>query len=287
VTRLFATLSTPRRLARRFACAALLVAATLPVLAFGALAQRPAVPDEWRYGRRQDPSALRYCVDPRDPDFPVAQTIGEAIAGALLLEPKPHVVENSLVIQELDDLYGYFLINCDIYLGFKLIPGAYPDWVYITRGYYTAPYLVVTKGDPTWSALADVPLSVPIGAAIGTAADLRLLGYLQSIEASRRWQRFPFASSEAALEELLAGTVGAALVWSPSLWALQQKDPVYAALRTIQPRPLPAISVSVGAAVLAEEAFVRSNVDQAIASLAADGTLKRIIERAKFPATVE
>ena len=51
-----------------------------------ALAQTPYVQDEWKYGRRQDGATLHYCVDERDPDLPIARKIGEAIAGALLLE---------------------------------------------------------------------------------------------------------------------------------------------------------------------------------------------------------
>jgi hypothetical protein len=57
-----------------------------------ALAQTPYVPDEWKYGKRQDGAALNYCVDERDPDLPVAKEIGRAIAQALLLQPKEHAI---------------------------------------------------------------------------------------------------------------------------------------------------------------------------------------------------
>src|SRR5579864_3527057 len=50
----------------------------------------PYVPDEWKYGRHQSGATLRYCLDTRDPDLPVARKIAQAIAEALLLEPKPH-----------------------------------------------------------------------------------------------------------------------------------------------------------------------------------------------------
>jgi len=34
-----------------------------------ALAQPPFVPDDWKFGKRQEPNTLHYCVDARDPDF--------------------------------------------------------------------------------------------------------------------------------------------------------------------------------------------------------------------------
>jgi len=53
----------------------------------------------------------------------------------------------------------------------------------------------------------------------------------------------------------------------------------------LSPSPLPAISADVGAAVLANESFLRSNVDQAIAALTRDGTIQAILDGNKFPAT--
>jgi polar amino acid transport system substrate-binding protein len=252
-------------------------------LANPALAQRPPIPDAWAGGKRQDPSALRYCIDSRDPDRPVAEAIGGAIAAALLLEPKVHVVEAGLVTAEFEELYPYFFRHCDIHLGFKLIPGAYPDWLVVSRPYYTAGYGVVVK-DARWSALADIPPGAALGPTIGTAADLRLANYLLAIDAARRWLRHPQSSNEVAIAALAAGQVSAALVWLPALWAEQRREPALAGLRVVAPRPLPPTSFGVGAGSLSEESFVRSQVDRAIASLVADGTIPAILERFKFPA---
>jgi polar amino acid transport system substrate-binding protein len=244
----------------------------------------PFVPDDWRFGRRQDGSTLQYCVDARDPDFPVARKIGEAIANALLLQPKEHVMGENVVGEDLDNLYRVFLETCDLYLGFKLIPDAYPQWLTVTRPYYRVSYvLAVTDG--SWKSLADMPRSQAIGATIGTSADLRLIQYLQALPANERWNRFPMSSDEFALRALVRGSVGAALVWGPALWALQANDPAFAKLRLIPPTPLPSVTADVGAALLANEAFLRSSVDQAIASLSEDGTIQKILTSNKFPAT--
>jgi polar amino acid transport system substrate-binding protein len=244
----------------------------------------PFVPDEWKYGRRQDGSTLQYCLDVRDPDLPVARRIGKAIADALLLTPKPHEIGQNAIGEDIDNLYRVFLETCDVYLGFKLIPDAYPAWLAVTRPYYRTGYVMVTT-DTKWNALADMPRSQAIGATIGTSADIRLIQYLQALAPDDRWSRFPMGSDELALQALARGTVGVALVWAPSFWVLRQSDPTFANLRVISAKPLPEGTVEVGATLLAKESFLRSNVDQAIASLTADGTIQSILDSEKFPGT--
>jgi polar amino acid transport system substrate-binding protein len=263
------------------AAAALFVAC---VSLSAALAQdTPFVPDEWKFGKRQDGAALNYCVDERDPDLPIAREIGRTVAQALLLQPKEHPIGQNTVGEDFDNLYRVFLESCDVFLGFKLISDAYPPWVAISRPYYRAAYVLVTK-DPAWKSLADMPKSTAIGATIGTSADIRLIQYLQALPAEQRWSRFPMGSDELTLQALQRGTVGVALIWGPSFWSLQKSDPSLAGLRLISPRPLPDTTVGIGAILLANETFLRKNVDDAIAALTADGTIEAILNRAKFPA---
>jgi polar amino acid transport system substrate-binding protein len=244
----------------------------------------PYVPDEWKYGRRQSGATLHYCLDARDPDLPVARRIAQAIAGALLLEPKPHDLGQISAGEDLDNLYRVFLETCDVYFGFKLIPDAYPQWLAVTRPYYRTSYVLVTA-NTQWRSLADMPRDQAIGATIGTSADIRLIQYLQSLPADSRWSRFPMGSDELALRALARNAIGAALVWAPSFWALRSTDPAFAGMRIIPPRPLPDSVVDVGATLLARETFLRSNIDQAIAALIADGTIQSILDNEKFPAS--
>ncbi len=253
-----------------------------PAAAQSPSAQTPYVVDEWKFGQRHDAAALHYCVDARDPDLPVAWKIGQAIAQALLLEPQPHQIGENTAGEDLDHLYRVLLETCDVFLGFKLIPDAYPAWLAVTRPYYRTSYITVTAG--AWTSLADMPRSLAIGATMGTSADFRLIQYLQALPTNDRWSRFPMASDEAALRAILKNTVGTALVWGPSFWALQKTESSFGSLRIISSRPLPDSAIDVGATLLAKESFLRSNIDQAIASLTADGSIKAILDGEKFPA---
>jgi polar amino acid transport system substrate-binding protein len=268
------------------ACAAALVTALgigCPFVHAAVAQETPYVPDEEKFGRRQSGSTLQYCLDTRDPDLPVARKIGQAIAAALLLEPKPHEMGQLAAGEELDGLYRVFLETCDVFLGFKLIPDAYPSWLAVTRPYYRTSYVVVTA-NTQWTSLGDMPRTEAIGSTIGTSADLRLIQYLQSLPADRQWSRIPMGSDELALHALARGSVGAALVWAPSWWALRPASPAFTGLHAIPSRPLPGSAVDVGATLLSRETFLRSNIDQAIAALTADGAIQAILDSEKFPA---
>jgi polar amino acid transport system substrate-binding protein len=244
--------------------------------------------DEWRFGAHETNAALTYCVDARDPDSPVARRIAAAVAAALLLQPKEYLIGNDprtedMSGEDLDDTYRMLIQHCDVFFGFKLVPDAYPQWVTITRPYYRSTYVYVAA-DPAWKSLADMPTARAIGATIGTVADMRLSQYLLAIGADQRWDKYPMSSDEAAVRAVMAGTTGAALVWAPALWALGKTDPAIAKLPEMAPSPLPVSTADVGAILLSRQSFLRTSIDQAIASLTADGSIAAILTEEKFPA---
>ena len=245
----------------------------------------PYAKEQWNYGRRLDESQLRFCVDGQDPDWEVSAEIGQALALALLLEPVPHVVRRDTVIEDITVIYETMLQHCDVFLGFKLIPEGYQDWLTLTRPYYAARYDFVTL-DPALGSLDDLARDRPIGAKMGTMAFLSLVFYRNSVPAAERWPLYPMGSNEQALDALAGGRVDVALVWAPTLWAHAQAGSVPATLRRIEPSPLAPASIPVGAVLLSDEIFLRTALDEAIAALAADGTIAEILARFDFPAEV-
>ena len=244
----------------------------------------PSAEGQWNYGRRLDESQLRYCVDQRDPNWEVAGAIADSLALALLLSPQRYVVERKVAIEDITRVYALMLEHCDLYMGFKLIPEGFPNWVTLTRAYYESQYVFVAA-DPDIHALEEVAPGRPIGARMGTLAHLRLVSYLMALSAEDRWPTYPMGTSDLALESLLNGTVDVALVWAPILWAKQREEPAYADLHVIDPTPLPPTTLGVGALLLANETFLRTAIDEAIAALSKDGTLAGILEEYGFPGT--
>jgi polar amino acid transport system substrate-binding protein len=255
-----------------------MLAATVP-----ALAQTPFVADQNRLGRVQDNFTLSFCVDPRDPAWKIDQQIGEAIAAALLIQPKITVIKDRSRQSDLDEMYRHLLADCDLYFGFKLLANNYPEWLTITRPYYEVGYVMVVENS-AWKQFSDIPRNVPLGPTLGTSADLRLIQYLNSLPAERRWRRFPMSTDGDALQAVVDGKVGAAIVWAPSFSAFVNANPALAGLHVISSSPLPDLTVPVGALMLNTSTFLRSNVDQAIQSLVADGTIGKIIDTNHFAA---
>ncbi len=265
----------------------LLCACTFVLAGHTARADTPFVVDQWRFGTHEATAELSYCIDARDPDWPVARKIAEAVAGALLLQPKEHLIGDDprtadMSGEDMDDTYRLLIEHCDVVFGFKLVLDAYPAWLTITRPYYRGSYLYVVT-DPAWAALSDMPTNRAIGATIGTGADMRLSQYLLAVSADKRWDKFPMSSDEAALRSVLKGTTGAALVWGPALWSLRKTDQAFGPLREIRPTPLPVSTADVGAILLSKQSFLRTSIDQAIASLTTDGTIADILNSEKFP----
>ena len=241
----------------------------------------PYDPQQWTLGRPLNESEFRYCVDRRDPDWEVAGAIADAIAGALLLQPQRYEVESRIIIEDITRVYRIMLEHCDIHMGFKLIPEIYPTWIALSRPYYEAEYVFVTA-DPNVHSLADVAPSRPIGATGGTVAHIQLVRYLTTLPAASRWPTYPYGTSALALQALLDGTIAVAVVWAPDLWARQKADPASAALRVIDSSPLQPSGYGVGALMLADQTFLRTAVDDAIASLIADGTIASILAEYGF-----
>lgn len=245
----------------------------------------PYADKQWEVGRRFDESQLRYCVDKRDGDWEVAAAIADAIAGALLLEPVPYVIESDLIQEDITRVYALLLKDCNIHMGFKLIPEGYGNWAMLTRPYYETQYVFVTA-DPNLASLAQLAPGRKIGATIGTSAHVRLMSYLIALPAEQRWPTYPMGTNDLALESVINGTVDVALVWAPVFWAKQRSDPAYAGLRVIDSSPLPPTTLGVGALLLSNQTFLRSAIDDAIAALTADGTIAGIIESFALPASV-
>ncbi|WP_293867002.1 ABC transporter substrate-binding protein [uncultured Alsobacter sp.] len=242
---------------------------------------QPYAYGEWTMGRRVDDSQFRYCVDPRDPGFEQDGDVAEAIARALLLQPQRYVIPNTFEVEDLTRLYSILLQQCDVVMGFKLIPGGYPPWVGLTRAYTQVSYLFVTA-KPDLRSLGDLPPGRPIAATGGTSAHVRLASYNLSLAPAKRWPIFPYGTDQMALEGLASGAADVALVWDPSFRALQKTNAAVASFRVIAPDPLPPTTLGVGGLMLRQNTFLRNAIDQAIAALTSDGSLAAIA--AKFAA---
>jgi len=177
--------------------------------------------------KRQEPNTLHYCVDARDPDFrsrarSAPHRIGAAAAAQGARDRRESGHRRISTISTASSSR-----TCDIYLGFKLIPDAYPDWLTVSRPIIGVSYvLAVTNPDGSRFRHAAIASDRET---IGTSADLRLIQYREHRREPALGRRFSMGTDEAALRSVLRRQAGAALVGRPRCGRCRRTAGVYQA----------------------------------------------------------
>ena len=246
-------------------------------------AQAPLVPED-RLDRRFELAGdtIRFCLGTRNPLTEFDRAIATEIAHSLLLEAEfIEIPPNFPLYEEHDFLEALFILlinDCDAFLGFNLTADGYPDWLTFSRPYASFPFQLAVV-EEEYESLADIPRDRPLGAPMLSQVEGMLIGYLQSLPAQERWRRFPYADQELLLERLMDGTLGGAFFWAPELdLLLANNEEAQAQVRTVATAPLPSTSAVVGIALLRDDTFLRSSLDEAIATLIEDGVITELLE---------
>ncbi len=262
----------------------------LVVLATGSvLAQDDEVPqDLLNQSTRLQGDQITFCLDRSAPGAPLDMKVGQAIADALLVKAKFADAPSGFPIDAtgyLSELQIAMSNTCDVLLGISLQPNfPYPDWATPTRPYAEIPFVLVAT-DPSYKSLADIPRSRPLGTAVGSLGEYNFIVYNQQQSEAQRWRRFPYADPKLMLKRVKDGTIAAALLYQPALLEATNGDPAAAGVRIIPTDPVPASAVEVAALVSSRDSFLRTQIDEAIASLDSDGTIQSLMQQAKFAGT--
>ncbi|MCW5697492.1 MAG: transporter substrate-binding domain-containing protein [Bauldia sp.] len=245
----------------------------------GAPAPLPRNFYEDRLSRQGD--KIIFCVnqDAMMADFErdLARLIGEV----LLVEVEIYDVDPPLPTIPLDyrlpllpeQIFLVLIDDCDAMFGFALA-GSYRDWITLSRPYLDT-RMVLVVADPAIAGFTDIPRDGAVGTRAMSNGDIALITYLQALPASNRWQRIGYFTNEILLERLRDGTVGGAVMWEPAVHFATEGDPASAGLR-ILPLPFVPRPTQLGLAMLAEDLFLRTALDEAIAVLVADGAVEAL-----------
>jgi len=262
-------------------------------LAFGfsapATAQNFGVPQELLNNTRPvQGDSIRVCIDNLSVGAPFDQAVSEAIANALFLTPQIGIAPGGFPLDGMgyfDELQIAMNNSCDMLPGISIQPGAtFPAWATVTRPYAQVPFVFVVT-DPTYKTLDDVPRDRKIGTALGSLGESQLLIYMVQRPKEDQWVRLPYADPALMLKRLLDGSLGGIYIWQPSLMKVTNGDPEAMGLHIIPTDPMPAVSVQVGALVSTRDSFLRSQIDDAIGALVADGTIAGIMAEHGYAGT--
>jgi|SRR5690625_4248021 len=263
---------------------------TVACLACGALnAQRaPAgIPLDVHQGlARTDATGITFCIDQREPDWPLQVDIAQAIADALILEARfyyfgPDLADRVSDVDGMPDNLLFVLLDdhCDVFMGIRMHDrSVYPEFLTTTRAYMETGYVMAGLDVQHIHLDAfEADKSIKVGVSGDSAANVSLA--LFRPEVSRR----VYPGEAALLEGLLNGEVTAAIFWEPALYGLiEERGLENLELHVRIADDLPASRWLVGAGLMSQQSFNRTSIDQAIEALTADGTLESALRQAGF-----
>ena len=261
-----------------------LLAPALLLLSTGAaLAQTSGVPpEEFDNTRRQAGDSIQVCFDRTSIGRPFDEAVAKALGEALFLEVKVMEGFGGFPVTGdgfMDELNLAMNNDCDMFMGVSVSPNTpLSDSFSITRPYATIPFVLAVK-NPDWKSLGDIPKTLRLGTAMASVGEMNYITWAQQRSKPERWVRLPYADPNLMATRVLDGTIAGMILWQPVLARLQQERPEAAALHVIPNAPIPESETRVGALVSSRNGFLRSQIDQAIDALVADGTIDGLLEQ--------
>lgn len=228
---------------------------------------------------------LRFCLDRTSAGAALDTAVAEAIGAALFVEVeiRPGLANFPLTgggyLTELGILMNS---ECDVMMGMSVQPDpAYSGFAALTRPYARVPFVLAVTED--YAQLGDVPADRMIGTALGSLAEMTYIFWAGAQPGGKAWVRLPYADPSLMIRRVRDGTLGGAIIWQPALARIQALaddsagDPAVA-VHEAALSPMPEVVVEVAAIVSRKDSFLRAQLDEAIAALAADGTLDAIMD---------
>lgn len=260
------------------------LAAAIPVVAQSQSTQ--GLVDRKLYDGRTllNKNALRFCLATASPVRDLDRAVGAAIAQIQFAHVEFYDVDLTIPQQE-DDfdrlLFVSLTDHCDAMMGTDLAWSPLPEWLTVSRPYYSTPYVLAVRPD-TYSSLGGVPPGGRIGSPLFSTGDQQLVTTLATMSAGRRWNRVPYADVPSMLADVRSGKIDGGLFAAPL--AGPAKSGQLDGLTLVSSAPVRVEPMRLGALFLAKNIFTRDAVDQAIGALQQDGTIDRVIAEQGLPA---
>ncbi|MET3924173.1 transporter substrate-binding domain-containing protein [Devosia sp. 2618] len=231
-------------------------------------------------------NTIRFCSyassETRDLDI----AVGEAIADRILLDSSFTSLKSGYGIGGEfadEDLYISLTNDCDVVLGMGLGSDAYPAEFTITRPYVSYGYLTIAA-DAELNSLNDLAATRKVGTQMLSYGAYLFRQYNAVRPADQRWTQLVYADMDLMLTRLLEDTVGVGIIFGPSWRQLRQQRNDSAQVKVLDPVPELASMLNVGAVLLSNNVFMRTEIDKAITDLVDDGTMAAILVRTEFDA---
>lgn len=265
------------------------VALTLFGLIVTASAQfRRVVPDDLVSSTLSTGDRIRFCVNPVSALADFDRAVGQYLADMLLVPAEFHDLTYAVPPAPLnyemplgeEDLFIQVSENCDAVLGYPLpVMDVTYSWLTVTSPYYLPGYRIgMAQNAP--ESLSALPEGTEVGSKIGVLADMNLRAFLRT--SPNKLKRKVYPSYVSLTRDLGNGDLGAALVWEAAVVVAAQTDANAQTIRLLDP-PFAVEPVQIGIGLPSNQTYLRSMLDEAIASLRTNGDLQALLEQAGLP----
>lgn len=266
-----------------------LLAGALSLAAAGmGFAQSYGVPSELLNNtRRLAGDKLEICSDVTGKIRDFDRAVAVAIADSLFLKPEFHEGFGGYPTSGdgfLDELLIAMTNSCDIMMGMTVQENSpFPDWAMMSRPYVSLPYLFVVKDD--YKSLTDIPRSRKLGTPLSSMGERVFITWNQQLPKDKRFIRLPYADMDLMTKRVADGSTAGMVIWAPVFAQLQKTNPDAKDLHAISMVPVPATVTRVGILIKVRDTYLRTQIDEAIDALVADGTIQRLMDEFGYEGT--
>lgn len=228
-------------------------------------------------------NALRFCLATSSPVRDLDRAVGEVIARIQLARAEFYDVDLTAPPDDEDFdrlLFVSLTDHCDAMMGTDLAWSPLPEWLTVSRPYYSAPYVLAVRPN-TYSSLGGVPPGGRIGSPLFSAGDQQLVTTLATMAAGSRWNRVPYGDVPSMLADVRSGKIDGGLFAAPL--AGPARSGQLNGLTLVASAPVRVEPMRLGALFLAKNTFTRDAFDQAINALHQDGTIDRLVAAQGLP----
>jgi len=249
-----------------------------PVFAQVADSVDPALLNDWRLSRGNE---IGFCQIGASTTFGFERALGEEISARLLLNAKFHTMPAGFGIDGEDlegELYKALVNNCDVFLGIRVATSSFPPEFTVARPYVSFSYVMMARAESGYSRIEDIPRGLRLGSPLATAGDFFLARFIAARQQDDRWMRLPYGDNNQMLDRLLDGTIEAMVLFGPVYREMAERRPEDTArLAPLQIGPELASPANIGGLMLSRNAFMRGEIDAAIADMVQDGTVDALL----------
>lgn len=258
------------------------ILAAVAVLGAGmpAVAQTHGVPTELLNNtRRLGGDSLQVCADTTGRTVQFDRAVAQAIADALFLKMEFHEGFGGFPTSGdgfLDELQIAMTNDCDVMTGMTVQENSpFPEWTTMTRPYASLPYVLMVRDD--YASLTQIPRERKLGTALSSMGERVFITWNEQQPKEKRYVRLPYADMDLMTTRVADGSLAGALYWAPAWAAVAKTHPEAAKLHQIPLAPVPETVTRLGILLKARDSYLRSQIDEAIDALVADGTIAALM----------